>query len=117
MRNQEGFEGIIQVGYHLEVVEGDEGTQLHVLNQGPHGQETEVLEEKEEVLNDNNSNEVPISFDSKLSPVIHPFISEIKLKINSFTHINFLSVCGVKLVFSESIFSVKLAFLGPNSGL
>jgi hypothetical protein len=65
MGNQEGLEHVVQVRDHTEVVERDESAQLHVLNQCPQRQETNISDEKEKELEGDNTAEIPIALYGK----------------------------------------------------
>jgi len=56
MRYQEGFEKVIEIRNQFEVVQWHKSNKLHVLNQGPERQKSNISEEKNNELEDNNSN-------------------------------------------------------------
>lgn len=92
VRNKEGLEHVIQVWNHTEVVEWDESTELHVLNQGPHWEESNISHEEEDVLEDDDTAEIPVALDGELSEVLHVLVSEIELKVDSLPLVDLFSV-------------------------
>ena len=56
MPDQHGFEGLIEVGHELEIVEWHKGDELHVLNEGPKRKERHLLVEQYKELQDDDGN-------------------------------------------------------------
>lgn len=71
---EEGLEGVVEIWNESEVVQGNEGTELHVLDEGPEGQETDVLEVEHEELEDDDTKKVPVSLLGVLSHVNHKVV-------------------------------------------
>jgi hypothetical protein len=74
MRNEEWLESIVQVRNQLKVIDGHESHKLHVLDQYPKWQETNISEEKHEELCDNEEQHDEVKILSSLTHVLHLLI-------------------------------------------
>lgn len=94
MRYQEWLEGIIQVRDHLEVVEWDESTQLHVLDQGPQRKETDLSVEQNGELEPDDTAKIPENLLRHVSEPGHNLIVKIELQVYPLFDVDHLSVFG-----------------------
>ena len=67
MPDEHGLEGVVEVGYQLEIVQRHERDQLHVLDQGPQRQESHIAPHQHDELDDNDGDHHIVQSDSKVT--------------------------------------------------